>query len=166
MPNYTDMKLDEVIVSDHAHYIKLAEDGCVNAAKSLMADAAICIQYGIPLPEPLASYIGQALYTSAWHPENISKDFNLKRDRGKNKYDADFRTHLICLEVQLAFFDIGHYTITTTGDGAYQAVADEYELSETYVRNLFEKNHERWHVKESSLPEVKSILPGYRKLFR
>ena len=50
--NYTDMGLDEVSTADHAHWITPAKDGSRGAATILMSEAAICIQHGIPLPEP------------------------------------------------------------------------------------------------------------------
>ena len=165
MDKFTDMTLDEVIVSDHEHFIKLAEDGCINAAKSLMADAAICIQHGVALPEPLATYIGKALYMAAITPETILKDFNIKRKPGSNKHEGDFYKHLICLEVQYASFNTGRYTTTNKGEGAYSIVAANYYHDEDHVRRIF-RNHKRWNIKEKSQDELEEMLPTYRKLFQ
>ena len=65
MRKYSRIGLDEVEYEQHAHWIALAEDGCISAAKALMGDAATCLQHGLPLPEPLGSYIGEALYKAA-----------------------------------------------------------------------------------------------------
>jgi hypothetical protein len=158
---YTTMTPDEVIITDHPHLIELATDGCVQAATVLMSDAAICIQHGIPLPEPLASYIGKALYDSALHPETIADDFNLKRGRGKNKYDADFHNHLVCLEAQ--FHKLSGYSYTQ----AYNAIADEYRYDDVdSVKNLFTKHHRRWQVKDKSIDDLRDMLVTYRRLFK
>ena len=66
----------------------------------------------------------------------------------------------------MARCDIGRYTTTSAGSGAYQAVADEYNLSYDYVRNLFERNHKRWNIKDESRSQVEAILPALRKLFK
>jgi len=161
------MTLDEVSINDHAHWIKLAESGSVQAAQILMSDAAICIQHGVPLPDLLGGYIGKALFTSADTPENILQAFNLNKGAGTNRYLELMRKHLICMEVQFARLTGERYVSSSRGEGAYSIVAKAYGYNcEESVKKLFEQNHSRWKVKDMTKDELLEILPGYRDLHK
>ena len=119
---YTKCQLDEVLFGAHEHLITLAEDGNIAAAKTLLVDASILLQHGKSLPEPLGSYIGEALHRAAAVSVEEGLEANealhLKRGRGKNKYTGVFERHLICMEVRLAYLSAGRLNTTGKGEGA------------------------------------------------
>jgi hypothetical protein len=168
---YTNMGLDEVSTAIHAHCITLAKDGSREAAAILMSDAAICIQHGIPLPEPLGRYICEALYRAASinAPGGIDANtaFHLNKKRGRNKYIEVFSAHLICMEVQLAWLELGFYDATASGPGAYDTVADQYGYTDSRsVARLFHKPDRAWCVKEKTREELQADIAMYRKLLK
>ena len=167
----TGLTLEEVDPSLHTHLIETAREGHIRSARILMADAATLISHGVALPEPLASYISKALFVSALkNPENgaepIEEAFNLKRKRGKNRFEEFYRYHLICMEVQLQYLKCRRYSSSRSGTGAYEAVANMYDYrSIESVENIFKKSHRRWNVKDKTAEELEALLPIYREDF-
>ena len=92
MKRFTFMGLDKIKLHLHPQLIKLARAGSVPAAAYLMSDAGILIQSGLAMPEPLASYIGEALMRSAVLDSRFKGDanapFNLKRSKGRSHHGA------------------------------------------------------------------------------
>lgn len=169
MRKYTSMGLDELNLADHAHWIAMAEDGSRYAAKSLMIDAAICIQHGIALPELLAGYIGEALHKAATidAPGGIDANtaFHLKKGRGRSKDKEVFKAHLICMEVQLAWLKSRQYSTGGGTIGAYDFVAEKYDYADGgSIARVFQNRDPHWHIKDRSREWLQEYIPMYREL--
>jgi hypothetical protein len=159
------MGLDEVSTADHAHWIALAEDGSREAATLLMIDASICIRHGVPLPEPLAGNISEALYQAASIDVPGGADantaFNLKRKPGANKYTNVYNSHLVCMEVQLAFLEGGSRA------SAYEAVTTRYNYGDARsVERRFLERKSDWRIDEQTPKELRTNIALYRELLK
>ena len=153
---FTNITLDEVSISDHPRLIEMAEDGNILAAKTLMADAAVFIQYGKALPEPLAGYIGKALYQSAVmstdEGDSPDKAFNLARKHGSNKGKERLKAYRICVAVELAYRTVG------TFDKAFELVSIRYEYKDVRsVKDLFLKWRGEWDLPSQTDGELKDF---------
>ncbi len=171
MKGRREMGLEEVSLADHAHLIHLAEDGCIEAAIYLMSEASIYIQHSTPLPEPLGSYIGEALYTATGidAPDGVDANtaFHLNKGRGRNKYTGLYSTHLICMEVQLAKLDIGRYGESAKGIGAYNIVAAKYGYDDPdSIARVFQKRKSDWNIKEQTREELRAGIVDYRRYLK
>lgn len=163
------MRLDEVTLADHAHWIAMAEDGSRYAAKILMSEAAICIQHGIALPEPLGSYIGEALHKAATidAPGGIDANtaFHLKMGRGRSKDKQAFEAHLICMEVQLAWLVSGQYSEGGGVIGAYDFVAEKYGYKDPRsIARVFDKREPHWRIEEQTKEWLQENITRFREL--
>ena len=171
MKGRREMGLEEVTPEDHAHWITLAEKGCIEAAALLMSDASIYIQHSIPLPEPLGGYIGEALYKAARinAPDVVDANtaFNLNKGRGRNKYTETLQQHLICMEVQLEWLDIGRYAESAKGIGAYNKVAAKYGYDDPdSIARVFQKRKSDWNIKEQTREELRAGIVDYRRYLK
>lgn len=161
MRKYTKLRLDEVNLSDHADLIKYAEDGCILCMQWLMADAATLLQHGVALPEPLGSFIGEAIYKSTYEPEKITENFHLKRNRGRNKYTEISKKHLICMEVRFKRFYLD------TNEKAYEEVANEYGYKDAEsIGNIYKKRYSDWKLDNISKTELYDQLKFHRRMYK
>ncbi|MET0070279.1 MAG: hypothetical protein ABW096_09560 [Candidatus Thiodiazotropha sp.] len=166
---FTSLELDEANPEYHQYWIELAQDGSVEAAKVLMAEAAIYLQHNKQIPEPLNSYIGKALIISSYGKDHGGKDadraFNLKNLKPKNKYKELLKKHLVCLEVQYAFLKLGKYKSSEKGIGAYERVADLYSYKDVEtVRKIFSKRKTSWKIKDATIEDLELLIPKYREV--
>ncbi|ODB82754.1 hypothetical protein A3193_18575 [Candidatus Thiodiazotropha endoloripes] len=166
---FTSLELDEASPENHQYWIELAQDGSVEAAKVLMAEAAIYLQHKQLIPEPLNSYIGKALIVSSYGKNHGGKDidraFNIKNLMPKNKYKELLKKHLLCLEIQYAFLQLGRYKSSTKDKGAYEHVADMYGYNDVdTVRKIFSKRKSFWKIKESTKEKLEILIPQYREV--
>jgi hypothetical protein len=158
----TTLKVSEVSFAEHEQLISLAKDRNIGAATQLMGDAAILIKHGVALPEPLATYIGEALYNSG--ASSISgcmpdEAFNVKRGQGGNKHTSQVEAYRLCLEVELNYRSIRNY------EKSYIEIADARDYKDAKsVKRAYLKNRKKWGIKDKAESELRDMLDAVGEL--
>jgi len=157
---YTSISPDDIAFGEHQGWVDFANDGSAIASKLLMNDAAILIQHGLVLPEPLASYIGKALYISSLIKNSVDVDiaFNLKLKSTHDKHSKSFEYRMICFAVELA------HRRGLTYEDAYLTVGEQFDKHSDSVRRIRRNHKNDWDIASKSDHELQENVEGIMEL--
>lgn len=68
---FANSDLNGVLFDYHPSFIRQAKDGDVKSAQILLLNAIVCIENRLPIPEPLASYMAEALWFASRPGERL-----------------------------------------------------------------------------------------------
>jgi hypothetical protein len=159
---YTSLIPGDIAFDLHPEFIAFAIDGSAVAGKLLMSDASILIRHGLPLPEPLAGYIGDALYRSSLLKNSVNADvaFNLRLKSTHDRHAKSFEYRMICFAIEL------EHRGGLTYDAAFDCVGERFGKSRESVRRIRSEHKEDWDIAGKSDQYLKENIDGIEELLR
>lgn len=159
---YTSLTPDDIAFNLHPEFIAFAIDGSAMAGKLLMNDASILIRHGLPLPEPLAGYIGNALHASSLLENSVDMDvaFNLKLKSTHDRHRKSLEYRMVCFALELLKREGFSY------ENAYDVVGERFGKDRETVRAIRRKHKADWDIASKSDRYLKENIDGIEALLR